>query len=497
MASIRRYRRSYHMLAGPRMRRPVWYVRHVVQPRPIRLATFPMPVEGSTSSPIVKQAAVEGAKLKRKRHPAWKLVRWSFAIAGFVLVAYLGWLVYSFIQLEGAIYKPLPPTPTTDVAEQRAISTANAVQGLDEAAEPAATPDPLGNLPVGRINILVMGTDKRAKDTDRYGRSDTLLLVNLDTLSKTARVMTIPRDLVVDIPGYGRNKVNSAYFFGEYNHLPGGGQALAVRTISKLFDVPIDYYIAINFEGFQKLVDTMGGVDINVPYTIDDLHYPSDDEGDPFGERHVHFDPGWQHLDGKSTLRYARTRHGDSDFMRSKRQLQVIMAMRQEAMSLNLVPTLPSIMSQLGGMLETNIPFDQQMSLAQLAYGIQSSGIITSTIDNRMVTAVTLPDGSEGLRLNWKVAQPMINQFFGWSQGVSIGTPVPSAGARKSGADWVFAPLYATPAPKRVQTPQHTTNISPKRTPTSSPTVKPTSKNSTQVHSNLPARRKTVYRVRR
>jgi len=282
------------------------------------------------------------------------------------------------------------------------------------------------NLPKGRFNILVLGTDKRENDPEHYARSDTLLLANVDTVARKVGVMSIPRDLVMDVPGYGKNKVNAAYLFGEYYQLEGGGQALAVQTISQFFNTPIDYYVAINFDGFRKVVDTVGGVDIDVPYSLDDYNYPSDDEGDTFGEIHVHFDEGWQHMDGKTALRYARTRHADNDFARSRRQLQIILAVRQKAMSLNLIPVLPNLIDDLGGMVQTNIPFDQQLGLAQLGYNIDASNIYTASIDGSMILPEILPDGTEGLKLDMEVAQPMLDRFFGWDVG---GTSAPPADA--------------------------------------------------------------------
>jgi LCP family protein required for cell wall assembly len=228
--------------------------------------------------------------------------------------------------------------------------------------------------------------------------------------------------MIVDIPGYGKNKVNAAYLFGEYYHEPGGGQALAVQTMSQFFNVPIAYYVAVNFEGFQRVVDTVGGVDIDVPYSLDDYNYPSDDSGDPFGEIHVHFDQGLQHMDGKTALRYARTRHADNDFARNRRQLQVIMAVRQKALSLNLIPAIPNLIDDLGGMVETNIPFDQQLGLVQLGYNLSASNILTTSIDSTMIVPATLPDGSEGMDLDHEAAKPLLDHFFGLDSSESGGS---------------------------------------------------------------------------
>lgn len=357
---------------------------------------------------------------------AWtvgRLFRWSILVVGLLLLGLGGYGIFLFVKLQGAIYAPLPATPTAMAAVMPTQPTA-----LPGQPTPTLLPSPTVNhvrdLPAGRFNILVMGTDKRPNDTDHTPRSDTILLANVDTISHTVRIMSIPRDLIVAIPGYGRNKINAAYVFGEYYHEPGGGPGLALQTVSKLFDVPIAYYVTLNFDGFRAIVDAVGGVAIDVPYSIDDDAYPDDEDGNPNGTIKVHFDAGWQMMDGKTALRYARTRHADNDFARSKRQLQVIMAIRQKAMSLDLLPSIPSIIDKLGGLVQTNIPFDQQLGLAQLGFNMQASDIITSSIDGTMITADYLPDGSEGLKLNDELVQPVLDRFFGWGAGTTTPTPV-------------------------------------------------------------------------
>ena len=362
---------------------------------------------------------------KRKSWTVGRVLKWGAGVAALLVVALVGYGAFIIIRFQNRIYVPLPPTATTRVAiatpTVAVAALVTAIASPENTVEP--TPDRIKDLPKGRFNILVLGTDKRENDPDHYARSDTLLLANVDTVARSVGIMSIPRDLVMDVPGYGKNKVNSAYLFGEYYQLEGGGQALAVQTISQFFNTPIDYYVAINFDGFRKVVDTVGGVDIDVPYSLDDYNYPSDDEGDLFGEIHVHFDEGWQHMDGKTALRYARTRHADNDFARSKRQLQIILAVRQKAMSLNLIPVLPNLIDDLGGMVQTNIPFDQQIALAQLGYNIDASNIYTASIDAEMIQPATLPDGSEGLKLDMVAAQGMLDHFFGWDAGGASAPP--------------------------------------------------------------------------
>ena len=109
---------------------------------------------------------------------------------------------------------------------------------------------------------------------DPLARSDTLIVLSVDPQAKTAGILSVPRDLQVYLPGYGLQKINAAYFFGEADRLPGGGPGLALATVSQLFDVPIPYYITVDFDGFRKVVDELGGIDLYVPEAIDDPLYP-------------------------------------------------------------------------------------------------------------------------------------------------------------------------------------------------------------------------------
>ena len=344
-------------------------------------------------------------------------------------LGYAGWLGWSIWQLENRIVVELPPTPTEEAVAyvDDLAETPEPTPGLGTPTHPPRTPRPTltpdltKQLPPGRVNILLLGVDGRAIDPNTPARSDTLVLFSVDTIKKTAGILSIPRDLLMTVPGFGVRKVNAAYAIGEFNKLPGGGQALAVQTVSRFLtknmggSVPIKYYLTINFDGFEKVVDTLGGININVPEEIDDPNYPT-----PwFGTEHVHFDAGWQHMDGATALKYARTRHADSDFGRIARQQQVILAMRQKALGLNLLPQLPGLIDQFAGMVETNMDFNTQMGFAQLAASLRSSDISTVRIDSNLVHSVNDPYESkpgapvEALSLDWDAARPVLDDFFG------------------------------------------------------------------------------------
>ncbi|HKG24563.1 MAG TPA: LCP family protein, partial [Thermomicrobiales bacterium] len=201
---------------------------------------------------------------------------------------------------------PVPASPTNT---RTPTITRTPTMTPTPSITPTATSTP-GEIPkwngTGRLTMLLLGVDRRE---DEPSRSDTMILVNVDPVSKTASMVAIPRDLRVIIPGYGVHKVNAAYAFGEADGVKGGGPALVTQTIETNFGVHIDYFAEVDFAGFVKIVDTVGGVTIDVPYPIKDDAYPA--SGNNY--MRVYFPAGWQHLDGERALQYARTRHDDGD----------------------------------------------------------------------------------------------------------------------------------------------------------------------------------------
>ena len=122
---------------------------------------------------------------------------------------------------------------------------------------------------VGRVTVLLIGLDYRDWSAGAdYSRSDTLMLLTLDPLTKTAGILSIPRDMWVAIPGFQHGKINTAYYLGEAYKLPGGGPGLAVKTVEQFLGVPINYYAQIDFGAFVRFIDELDGVKINVPEKI-------------------------------------------------------------------------------------------------------------------------------------------------------------------------------------------------------------------------------------
>jgi LCP family protein required for cell wall assembly len=192
-------------------------------------------------------------------------------------------------------------------------------------------------------------------------------------------------------------RINTAYVIGDLNKVPGGGPALAKKTVQYNLGEPIHYYLRVNFTAFQQIVDLIGGVDIYVEREIDDSLYPDMNYGyDP-----LRIPAGWQHMDGALALKYARTRHGAADFERMHRQQQVILAVRDKVMDLGLLPKLlpraREIATTLGNSIQTDLTLDQLIRLTQLGSEIDRSRIRTASIDEGMTSAWTTPQGSNVL----------------------------------------------------------------------------------------------------
>jgi LCP family protein required for cell wall assembly len=175
-------------------------------------------------------------------------------------------------------------------------------------------------------NILIIGSDKRAGEAEETGRSDTTILLRLNPDKDTISVMSIPRDLKVEIPGFGTEKFNAAYAYG--------GPKLTLRVVKELTGLPINHVVNVDFLGFVQAVDAIGCV-----YTDVDRRYYHSNEGVPASEQYSEIDiqPGYQLLCGKKALEYVRYRHTDTDLVRSSRQQDFITSARQRVSIQDLV----------------------------------------------------------------------------------------------------------------------------------------------------------------
>jgi len=262
-----------------------------------------------------------------------------------------------------------------------------------------------------RVTILLLGVDKREGEHGPW-RTDTIILGTIDPESKTAGMLSIPRDLWISIPGYGENRINSANFIGDRDKYPGGGPALAKKAVEYNFGVPVHYYVLLDFDGFEKIIDTIGGIDVNVERTLHDEKYPDPSPDDPNRVRTIHFEAGLQHMDGKAALEYARSRKSTSDFDRSHRQMQIIMAVREQALRLNLIPRVPELMVTLADTVQTDLQPGNIITLARLAGEIERENLKPVVIDYNMTVEHVTPDGAWVLLPIREKIRPVVEELF-------------------------------------------------------------------------------------
>jgi LCP family protein required for cell wall assembly len=258
-----------------------------------------------------------------------------------------------------------------------------------------------------RVNILLLGVDQRAGEEGPW-RSDTVIIVTVDPKTMTAGALSIPRDLYVEIPGYGERRINMAHFLGDAYDYPGEGPGLAMKTVEYNLGVPIHYYIRINFQGFRETIDYLGGITLNVEEEIWDHRYPDGQ----YGYTTVHIPAGEQVMNGRMALQYARTRHGGSDFDRLRRQQQVIMALRDKALSLNLIPKIPVLARTMSHTVKTNLQPNEVITLAQIATQIGAEDIRFAVIDETMTVPVVLDNGADVLFPKRDKIRQVVEEIF-------------------------------------------------------------------------------------
>ena len=245
------------------------------------------------------------------------------------------------------------------------------------------------------INLLIIGRDYDYTDSDQIihktlGRSDMLMVAHIDFASNTAHLLSIPRDTRADVPGKGVHKINAAHEFG--------GPALVEQTIASNFGIPSDQYISIDFVGFEKAIDEMGGVDLAVDRKMD--------YDDNWGHLHIHLKPGQQHLSGNQAMGFVRFRHADSDFVRVQRQQTLLAALKEKLRSPMILGDLTNILDTLDNHVDSDLSVDQKVFLAKYLHGLSRDKIAMDTLPSL--------DGAGNLvQTDWAKATPMIQQVFG------------------------------------------------------------------------------------
>ena len=263
---------------------------------------------------------------------------------------------------------PPPPSPTPTPTSHLVFALtptigARLILSTPEPSEPLPTPAP-SSAPrrIDRtFNILVLGADKRSSSA-KVWRTDTIMLVMVDEEHQEVAVVSIPRDMYVSIPGYGKQRINVVDYLGESGtvKVEGGGPALLKKVFWENFQVRVDRFVRLDLPGFAKIIDILGGVDVEItcPHTVE------------FEKQYYHFKKGKQHLTGQELMAYIRARKETNDIDRARRQQRAILAMRDRARALNLLPRLPALYSAMRESVQTDLSLAEMLRLARMAMDI-------------------------------------------------------------------------------------------------------------------------------
>lgn len=222
-----------------------------------------------------------------------------------------------------------------------------------------------------------------------------MIVVSVDLENNVVRLLSIPRDMWVYIPGHGYNRINTAELWGELAK-KGAGTERVKQTIHYNLGIPIHYYVRVDFQGFIKIVDTVGGVDVDVDCPLPDIKLAQ----------------GIQHMDGKQALRYARSRKGTNDYDRSRRQRKVLLALWDQGLTSEIIPKLPELWQSMADTFQTDLPLDQVINLAYVGLQLEPQHILNKAISAKYVKSWRTPQGAAVLLPREDELRTMLEAFY-------------------------------------------------------------------------------------
>lgn len=315
-----------------------------------------------SSLPVTEVDTIEQRAIKsmqdprrnKRRVPIWVRVVISIFLLLLIVVGGLVGYYYSVFS-----------TPVSHIVGQQ-------VTRLKGDKDPNVSRNGADILSGSRINILLLGSDTDQKFSNGSYLAQTDIVITIDPATKKVGMLSIPRDFYIDVPGYGMHKLDEAYGLG--------GVALSRLTIYQDFGIPINYYAWVGLDGFIKVIDAVGGVDVDVLHPITDDNYPDDvgnKTGDIYAYKRLYIPPGPQHLSGADALEYVRSRHADlvGDFGRSARQQQVLGALKTKLNNSDIIGKLPDIVHNLDGYVKTDMQLTDVLKLANFARGLDPNSI--------------------------------------------------------------------------------------------------------------------------
>lgn len=260
-----------------------------------------------------------------------------------------------------------------------------------------------------RVNLLLIGVDRREEENADYVRSDSMILVSIDTKMKTIGMLSLPRDLWVTIPISEKrsvqDRINTVFVYAKTAQTPGGGPELAKRTVERLIDTKVHYAVWVDFQGFVRAVDRLGGLVVDVRAPLKDNQFPTED----YRTQRIYFAPGLQRMDGERALMYARSRHQDSDIARAARQQELLLAARQRLLQLDLLPTLPRLLADFRDVVHTDMSTVEILGLARVAREVDAQRITVRTVPATPVTR----GGADILEVDKRALAKVVREVLG------------------------------------------------------------------------------------
>jgi LCP family protein required for cell wall assembly len=328
---------------------------------------------------------------KMRRFPIWARIVLSVVLLLLILVGSLA-----------AYYLYFLATPVSHIVNQQ-------VTRLKGDEDPNVTRSGTDILSGARVNILLLGSDTDEKFSSGSYLAQSDIIITIDPASRKVGMLSIPRDFWINVPGSGMHKLDEAFALG--------GVALSRLTIFQDFGIPINYYAWVGLDGFIKVIDTVGGVDVDVLHPITDDTYPDDvgaNARDPYAYKRLYIPPGPQHLSGSQALEYVRSRHADlvGDFGRSARQQSVLAALKNKLNNPDIISKLSDIAHDLDGYVKTDMQLTDVFKLMNFARGLDLNSIQRVILGPPYSQLGTTWDGTSVVFPNCALIVPAIAKLF-------------------------------------------------------------------------------------